>query len=152
VAIPDEILLKPGKLDEHEWEFVRRHTIIGERIIAAAPALADVARIVRSTHERWDGNGYPDGLAADDIPIGARIVSVCDAYDAMVIGRPYQAARSSEEALAELWAGSGTQFDPAVVRAFERVITTSLAAAQTARPGPNSAAHDSAQTSSLRAV
>jgi diguanylate cyclase (GGDEF)-like protein len=128
VAIPGQILLKQGELDEDEWEFIRRHTVIGERIIAAAPALAHVARIVRSTHERWDGTGYPDGIAADDIPIAARIVSVCDAFDAMVSDRPYRAARSVEEALAELHSGSGTQFDPAVVRAFERVITDPLTA------------------------
>jgi diguanylate cyclase (GGDEF)-like protein len=126
VAIPDQILLKQGTLNEHEWEFIRRHTVIGERIIAAAPALAHVARIVRSTHERWDGSGYPDGLIAHDIPIAARIVSVCDAFDAIVNGRPYRPARSREEALAELRDGSGTQFDPAVVRAFERALTAPL--------------------------
>src|SRR3954447_15892794 len=79
VAIPDAILEKPGPLDDHEWTFMRRHTIIGERIISAAPALQNVAALVRSSHERWDGAGYPDALAAQDIPLGSRIVAVADA-------------------------------------------------------------------------
>ncbi len=119
IAIPEAILRKPGPLDDEEWSFMRRHTMIGERILSAAPALVPVARIVRSSHERWDGAGYPDGLAGDDIPIGARIVAVCDAYDAMVSDRPYRSARSPREALAELRGCAGTQFDPRVVDAFE---------------------------------
>ena len=91
VAIPDAILDKPGPLDEDEWAFMRRHTIIGERILHAAPALAAAAPLVRSRHERFDGTGYPDGLAGDDIPLGARIIAVCDAYDAMISDRPYRA-------------------------------------------------------------
>jgi HD-GYP domain-containing protein (c-di-GMP phosphodiesterase class II) len=118
VAIPDEILSKPGPLDESEWAFMKRHTVIGERIISAAPALAVVARLVRSTHERYDGDGYPDGLAGDDIPLIARIVAVCDAYDAMVTKRAYRAARDSSEAIAELRNCSARQFDPEVVEAF----------------------------------
>ena len=119
IAIPEAILRKPGPLDDEEWSFMRRHTMIGERILSAAPALVPVARIVRSSHERWDGAGYPDGLAGDDIPIGARVVAVCDAYDAMVSDRPYRSARSPREALAELRRSAGTQFDPRVVDAFE---------------------------------
>jgi diguanylate cyclase (GGDEF)-like protein len=118
VAIPDEILSKQGPLDESEWAFIKRHTVIGERILSAAPSLAVVARLVRSTHERYDGGGYPDGLAGDDIPLIARIVAVCDAYDAMVTRRVYRAARSRSEAIAELRHCSGTQFDPVVVEAF----------------------------------
>ena len=118
VAIPDAILGKPGPLTEEEWAFVRRHPIIGERIILAAPALTRVAAIVRSSHERWDGGGYPDALAADAIPLGARIVAVADAYAAITAGRPYRAARSPEQALAELRACAGSQFDPAVVAAW----------------------------------
>jgi diguanylate cyclase (GGDEF)-like protein len=118
VAIPETILLKPGPLDDAEWEFMRSHTIIGERIISAAPALAQVARMVRSTHERWDGDGYPDGLAGERIPLGSRIIAVCDSFDAMVTERPYSAARNFEEALAELVRCAGTQFDPGVVAAF----------------------------------
>jgi diguanylate cyclase (GGDEF)-like protein len=117
-AIPDEILLKPGMLDEDEWEFVRRHTVIGERILAAAPALTKAAKLVRSSHEHWDGNGYPDRLTGDDIPLGARIILVCDAYDAMISDRPYRAAMTQDEAVAELDRCTGTQFDPEVVAAF----------------------------------
>ena len=83
IAIPDAILEKSGPLDETEWGFMRRHTIIGERILMAAPALRSVARLVRSSHERWDGVGYPDGLRGEEIPLGARVVAVCDAFDAM---------------------------------------------------------------------
>jgi diguanylate cyclase (GGDEF)-like protein/putative nucleotidyltransferase with HDIG domain len=118
MAIPDAILDKPAALDEAEWEFIRRHTIIGERIVAAAPALRPVAALVRSSHERWDGAGYPDALAGEEIPLGARIVSVCDAFDAMVADRPYRAGMDAAEALAELERCSGTQFDPEVVAAF----------------------------------
>jgi len=121
VAIPDAILSKPEPLDDDEWTFMRNHTLIGERIVAAAPALSEVAALVRSSHERWDGGGYPDGLAGTDIPLGARIVAVCDAFDAMVTFRPYSAARPEREALEELERCSGTQFDPAVLRAFSRV-------------------------------
>jgi diguanylate cyclase (GGDEF)-like protein len=122
VAIPDAIISKPGPLDASEWEFMRRHTIIGQRIVGAAPALSFVAELVRSSHESWDGNGYPDGLAREEIPIGARIICVCDAYDAMTSDRPYRLARSAQEALAELRRCSGTQFDPAVVAALERAL------------------------------
>jgi two-component system, cell cycle response regulator len=118
VAIPDAILGKPGPLTEEEWAFVRRHPIIGERIILAAPALARVAALVRASHERWDGAGYPDRLAAGAIPLGARIVAVADAYAAITAGRPYRAARAPEQALDELRRGAGTQFDPAVVEAW----------------------------------
>ena len=118
MAIPDAILDKPAALDEAEWEFIRRHTIIGERIVAAAPALRPVAALVRSSHERWDGGGYPDALAGEQIPLGARIVSVCDAFDAMVADRPYRAGMDADDALIELERCSGSQFDPAVVAAF----------------------------------
>jgi HD-GYP domain-containing protein (c-di-GMP phosphodiesterase class II) len=118
VAIPDAILDKPGPLDDDEWVFMRRHTIIGERIVAAAPALGDVAFLVRASHERHDGGGYPDGLAGDEIPLGARIVAVCDTFDAMVADRPYRKALPDTVALEELERCAGTQFDPVVVRAF----------------------------------
>ncbi len=120
VAIPDAILNKPGPLDEAEWGFMRRHTIIGERILLSAPALRPVARLVRSSHERWDGSGYPDGLAGEEIPLGARIVCVCDAFDAMTTDRPYRPRMRTEAALAELREAAGTQFDPRVVEAFAR--------------------------------
>ena len=118
VAIPDAILDKPGPLDDSEWEFMRRHTIIGERIVGAAPALAGVAKIVRSSHERIDGGGYPDGLSGNDIPVGARIVFACDAYHAMVSGRPYADAVTIAEASAELRRCAGSQFDATVVEAL----------------------------------
>ena len=111
-AIPETIINKPGPLDEGEWAFMRKHTILGERILSAAPALRPVARLVRSSHERWDGNGYPDALAGEEIPIGSRIIFACDAFDAIISERPYQRARSSEQALQELAACSGRQFDP----------------------------------------
>src|SRR3954451_22633313 len=121
VAVPSSILDKPGKLDPEEWEFIARHTIIGERILGAADALRPVATLVRASHERYDGTGYPDGLRGEDIPLGARIVCVCDAYDAMTSDRPYQRALSPDDALAELRRCAGTQFDPVVVDAFCRV-------------------------------
>jgi two-component system, cell cycle response regulator len=122
VAIPDAILDKPDPLSDDEWEFVRRHSEIGERIVAAAPALGEVAPLVRATHERWDGGGYPDGLLAQDIPLGARIVGVCDAYHAMISDRPYQRAMDPAAALRELRSCAGTQFDPDVVDAFGLVL------------------------------
>ena len=120
-AIPDAILSKPGPLDADEWAFMRRHTIIGERIVASASALAGVSKLVRSSHERWDGSGYPDGLAGDEIPLGARIIFVCDAFDAMLADRPDSAALEFESALAELERCAGGQFDPQVVTAFVAV-------------------------------
>jgi diguanylate cyclase (GGDEF)-like protein len=122
VAIPDAILQKPGALDEAEWEFVRKHTLIGERIVSAAEALRPVGRVVRASHERWDGGGYPDGLAGEDIPLGARIVLACDAWDAMTSDRSYRRALPPELAAAELRANVGTQFDPAVVEALLTVV------------------------------
>lgn len=116
LAVPDEIRLKAGKLDEREWEFIRQHTVVGERILRASPAFKGIAGIVRSTHERWDSTGYPDGLAGDDIPLASRIICACDAYVAMTSPRAYRSPLTPEEAVAELEAGAGTQFDPTVVR------------------------------------
>src|SRR3954453_4304208 len=121
VAVPSSILDKPGKLDAQEWEFIARHTIIGERILGAAEGLRPVATLVRASHERFDGTGYPDGLRGDEVPLGARIVSVCDAYDAMTSDRPYQRPPPPEAAIAELRRCAGTQFDPTVAAAFCRV-------------------------------
>jgi diguanylate cyclase (GGDEF)-like protein/putative nucleotidyltransferase with HDIG domain len=128
VAIPDAILDKPSALDEDEWTFMRRHTIIGERIVAAAPALREVAFLVRASHERHDGKGYPDGLAGEEIPLGARIVAVCDSFDAMVADRPYRAALAHDVALRELESCAGTQFDPVVVAAFAEALAELAAA------------------------
>jgi len=121
MAIPDAILNKPGPLEDSEWEFVRQHTLIGERIIASAAALVPVARLVRSSGERWDGSGYPDSLREEQIPLGARVIAVCDAFAAMVSERPYSVAMRPARALEELRRGAGSQFDPEVVAAFERV-------------------------------
>jgi two-component system cell cycle response regulator len=122
VAIPDAILDKAGELDADEWAFVRQHTIIGERIVSAAEALRPVGRVVRSSHERWDGCGYPDGLHGSEIPLGARIVLACDAWDAMTSDRAYRRAMPAEHAAAELRAHAGTQFDPEVVTALLAVV------------------------------
>jgi two-component system, cell cycle response regulator len=129
LAIPDTILHKPGPLTTDELAYVRKHTLVGARILAAAPALTEAASLVRSSHERWDGAGYPEGVAGDEIPLGSRIVAVCDAFDAMVTDRPYRKAMSAKAALAELRRCAGTQFDPAVVEAFCAVLAERRVAA-----------------------
>lgn len=115
MAIPDEILHRPGPLNDQEWALLRTHTLVGERILDAAPAMGPVARLVRWTHERWDGQGYPDGLTGDEVPLGARIISVCDAFDAMTSERPYKTKIDVEDALDDLRQNAGSQFDPMVV-------------------------------------
>lgn len=122
MAIPDAILSKPGPLDPSEWEFMRKHTLIGERIIASAPALVPIARVVRSSHERWDGAGYPDKLAGEATPLGSRIVFCCDAFDAMTSERPYSVAMRPTRALEEIERGAGSQFDPTVAKALREVV------------------------------
>ncbi|HEU5491606.1 MAG TPA: diguanylate cyclase [Gaiellaceae bacterium] len=116
LAVPDEILSKPGPLDEREWAFVRQHTIVGERILRASPALRSVATVVRASHENWDGSGYPDGLAGEDIPLASRIIRACNAFVAMTSRRPYREAMEVEDALNELTRCAGTDFDPTVAR------------------------------------
>ena len=118
VAVPSSILRKPGPLDENEWSFVRQHTLVGDRILSAAPALSSVAHVVRASHEHFDGSGYPDGLAGEEIPLAARVVAVCDAFHAMTSERPYRTALAPWEAVEELRRCSGAQFDPIVVSAF----------------------------------
>jgi len=115
LAIPDIVLQKAEALDATEWGFIHSHTLIGQRILGAAPALRPVGAVVRSKHENWDGTGYPDGLAGEAIPLSARIISACDAYSAMTSGRPYRAARTQEDAICELRRCAGHQFDPNVV-------------------------------------
>lgn len=115
VATPDEILFKPGQLDAHEWDIVREHCAAGQRIVNQIPSLSRCGVIVRSHHERWDGLGYPDGLAGESIPIEARIVSVVDAFHAMISDRPYRRAIAPRRALEILQSGRGTQWDPEIV-------------------------------------
>jgi two-component system, cell cycle response regulator len=118
VAIPDEVLHKTGELSEVEWALMRKHTLIGERVLSAAPAMNQVAKLVRSTHERWDGSGYPDGLAGEEIPLGSRIILICDAYNAMTEGRPYKEPVGPVRAIEALREGAGAQFDPKLVELF----------------------------------
>jgi HD-GYP domain-containing protein (c-di-GMP phosphodiesterase class II) len=118
MAIPDAILNKSGPLDDSEWELMRQHTIVGERVLGAAPSLEPIGALVRATHERWDGAGYPDAKTGEDIPLGARIIFVCDAFDAMVSHRAYGRRRTVEQAIEELRRCAGSQFDPRVVDAF----------------------------------
>src|SRR3954447_16900556 len=135
IAIPDAILNKTTPLDDEEWEFIRQHTILGERIVSAAPSLESVGRLIRASHERWDGKGYPDGLPGEKIPLAARIIFACDAYDAITAERPYSPARGPETALEELRRGAGSQFDPEIVSSLERVLR-STPADQLAVPQP----------------
>jgi diguanylate cyclase (GGDEF)-like protein/putative nucleotidyltransferase with HDIG domain len=118
VAIPDEILHKPGPLTDDEWRLMKEHPVIGERILRVLPGLGTIARIVRHEHERWDGRGYPDGLAGDEIPLGSRIIIAADTYHAITSDRPYRAARSHSEAVEELTSCAGSQFDPNVTAAL----------------------------------
>jgi hypothetical protein len=119
LGIADAILLKPGKLDDNEWATMRSHAVAGHAFASQLSFLpADVLALVRHHHERWDGKGYPDGLAGEAIPLPARIFALCDVYDALVSERPYKRAWTHDEAVREIAAASGTQFDPAVVNAF----------------------------------
>jgi putative nucleotidyltransferase with HDIG domain len=118
IGVPEAILNKPGPLDPEEWEAMRAHPLIGVQIVSRMRFLGDAVDVIRSHHERWDGRGYPSGLRAGAIPIGARIFSVCDAFDAMTSDRPYRRALPLEHALQQIRTGAGSQFDPAVVEAF----------------------------------
>jgi len=118
IAVPDSILTKPGRLDDDEFEVIRRHPADGAGILAHFSRLREAVPLVRHHHERWDGNGYPDRLAGDAIPVEACVVGLADAWDAMTTDRPYRPAMSVEEATAELRRCRGTQFAPAVVDAF----------------------------------
>jgi diguanylate cyclase (GGDEF)-like protein len=122
ISIPEAILNKPAPLDAEEWELVKHHTVVGEQILAPVEFLADVLPIVRHEHENWNGSGYPDGLRGMSIPLGARIVLVCDAFHAMTSDRPYRPALARTDALQELIEHGGTQFDPLVVDAFLAVL------------------------------
>ncbi len=122
LGIKDSVLRKPGPLDDHEWDEMRRHPVIGERILRTVPGLERVAEAVRHEHERWDGRGYPDGLAGEDVPLASRIVLACDAWHAMTSTRPYRESIGQDAAARELRDGAGSQFDPAVVTALSDVL------------------------------
>jgi HD-GYP domain-containing protein (c-di-GMP phosphodiesterase class II) len=135
IAIPDAILNKTTPLDQEEWDLIRQHTLLGEQIVSAATSLQPVGRLIRASHERWDGGGYPDGLSGEEIPLAARIIFACDAYDAITAERPYSPACGPETALEELRRAAGSQFDPEIVASVERVLR-STAAEQLAVPQP----------------
>jgi hypothetical protein len=127
IAIPPQIITKPGPLNDDEWQIMRTHTVEGQRMLdRVGGTLGEVGQIVRASHERFDGRGYPDGLAGREIPREAAIVSACDAYDAMTTDRPYRGARSPAAALTEIRRERGAQFDPKVVSALERTLAPLL--------------------------
>jgi putative nucleotidyltransferase with HDIG domain len=135
VAIPKEIINKPGKLDPREWAIVKTHTVEGQRMLDRVGGfMREVGMIVRSHHERWDGGGYPDGLAGEAIPLEARIVSACDSWNAMRTDRPYRQALDYDVAVAEMLTASGTQLDPAVVATLLEVVAVEAPAVQPLSP------------------
>jgi putative nucleotidyltransferase with HDIG domain len=135
IAIPKEIINKPGKLDPDEWELIKTHTIEGQKMLDRVGGfMCEVGQIVRSHHERWDGGGYPDRLAADAIPIESRIISCCDSWNAMQTDRSYRAALPFEDAVAQMHDNSGTQFDPGVVTALLACVEPAPASAPVASP------------------
>jgi HD-GYP domain-containing protein (c-di-GMP phosphodiesterase class II) len=135
IAVPKEIINKPGPLSEDEWLVIKTHTIEGQRMLdCVGGLLSEVGRIVRSSHEKWDGSGYPDGLVAEQIPVESAIVSCCDAFNAMTTDRSYRTAMSLDEAIEELEANAGTQFSPEVVEALLRVLRADPLAAGATGP------------------
>jgi HD-GYP domain-containing protein (c-di-GMP phosphodiesterase class II) len=144
VGIPEAVLNKPGPLDAREWEVMRAHPLLGVQMVAGIKSLGSAVEVVRCHHERWDGKGYPSGLAGDDIPAGARVFSVADAFDAMTSDRPYRKAIPFDRACQEIADGAGSQFDPAVVEAFTAIVPD--------LPGLHAALHDGAVDSLARAI
>jgi putative nucleotidyltransferase with HDIG domain len=131
IAVPKEIINKPGPLSADEWVVIKTHTVEGQRMLdQVGGLLSQVGRIVRSSHESWDGSGYPDGLVGEQIPLGSAIVSCCDAFNAMTTDRPYRPAMSHDEALEELWANAGVQFNPRVVRVLTRIVARNVPASE----------------------
>jgi putative nucleotidyltransferase with HDIG domain len=126
LSIPDEILRKPGALTPEEYEQIKRHTVLGAEMCRDLRDGGAISAIVRSHHEHWDGTGYPDGLARDAIPVGARIVAVADAYDTLTIDRPFRRAFAPEDALEILWFGADTQWDPRMVDLFDTMLRSLL--------------------------
>ena len=147
IAIPKEIINKPGKLDPHEWTIIKTHTVEGQKMLERVGGfMREVGLIVRSHHERWDGDGYPDGLAREAIPLESRIIACCDAWNAMRTDRVYRKALSHEVALAELTSNAGSQLDPQIVAALAEIVQPSELA--TAAPGraPQAGRIDTART------
>jgi putative nucleotidyltransferase with HDIG domain len=137
IAIPKEIINKPGKLDDQEWAIVKTHTIEGQRMLEKIGGfMREIGRIVRSSHERWDGHGYPDALSGEAIPLESRIVAVCDAFNAMTTTRSYRTAMSAAAALAELERCAGSQFDPRIVASLARVVSLAPEARRAADGNP----------------
>jgi HD-GYP domain-containing protein (c-di-GMP phosphodiesterase class II) len=122
LGIPDEVLRKADRLTREEFEQIKGHALIGAEMCRSLPNGAAIAAIVRSCHEHWDGQGYPDGLAGEAIPIGARIVAIADAFDTLIMDRPWRSAYSPEEALQILWFGAETQWDPRLIELFEGIL------------------------------
>jgi two-component system cell cycle response regulator len=118
IAVPSEILLKPGPLSEEEWVLMRSHAAVGGELVSRIDAFAHLAPAVRASHERWDGGGYPDGLGGNEIPLAARIIAACDTYDAIITDRPYRPGRTPVQALVELGRVAGTQLDARAVEAL----------------------------------
>jgi len=142
IGIPNELLSKNGSLTPEEWEIMRRHPVMGYEILAPVPIPDSIKLAVRHSHERWDGTGYPDGLAGEEIPIAARVIAVADAYEAIVTDRPYRRARSPLRAMEEIQAGAGSRFDPEVAAAFLRLLRRQTAGAlRPARPTQRRAEH-----------
>jgi diguanylate cyclase (GGDEF)-like protein len=135
MAVPTAVLTHAGELPGQEWEFIRLHTIVGERLLATNFGMEKVARLVRSSHERWDGSGYPDGLSGHEIPLGSRIVFVCSAFQDMTSERPHRPALEAGAALEELERGAGSQFDPEIVRTFREEFALSPGLAEGGLPG-----------------
>jgi GGDEF domain-containing protein len=134
VAVPESVFTRAGELPGHEWRFIELHTLVGERLLSGSSELEVSAGLVRSSHERFDGSGYPDGLAGEQIPLGSRIVFVCSAFQDMTTARAHRPALSVEAALSEIERGAGTQFDPVVVRAFRKEIAAVLDGPELAAP------------------
>jgi HD-GYP domain-containing protein (c-di-GMP phosphodiesterase class II) len=122
VGIPEAVLNKPGPLDDGEWEVMRAHPMLGVQMVAGIKSLGSAVEVIRCHHERWDGKGYPAGLAGEAIPAGARVFAVADAFDAMTSDRPYRQAMPFDRACQEIAEGAGSQFDPSVVDAFTAIV------------------------------
>lgn len=125
IGIPDSVLLKAGCLTPEEYAIMKTHSSIGSTIVNKVTSLTEVARIILHHHERVDGHGYPDRIIGEEIPLGSRIIAVCDAFDAMTGSRSYRTCISGEKALAELWRCAGTQFDPHIVAVFSQMVQSS---------------------------